>query len=222
MTLSEFNVALRGRVLKPGELLADGIVHLVGLIAAVVGVAVLLALTLWHGDAPEVTAVSIYSGALVAMLGCSAAYNLARSTRWCDLLKRFDHAAIFAMIAGTYTPFTTLRLEGAWADGLTAFIWSAAAIGIALRVWQPRHCEWCFVALYLVLGWVGLVAFEPLLTSVGATTFILLAIGGVLYSTGVIFHVWERLPFQRAVWHGFVVAAAGVHYAAVLVGVVIA
>jgi len=209
-----------GRALSRHEVLADGIVHFVGIIGAVAGVGVLLGIALLHGKVMEFTALSIYGGGLLAMLGCSAAYNLVPTERWRELLRRFDHAAIFAMIAGTYTPFTVLHLEGWWGGGLTALIWSAAVIGITLRLLWPDRCEPCFVALYLGLGWIGVVAIGPLLSSLGFWTVALIVIGGLLYSVGVIFHVWERLPFQRAVWHGFVVAAAGTHYAAVLLGVI--
>lgn len=200
--------------------MADGLVHLVGIVGAVAGVGVLLGIALLRGDAAEFTVLSIYGGGLLAMLGCSAAYNLTPTERWRDLLRRFDHAAIFAMIAGTYTPFTVLHLDGLWGAGLTAVIWSAAASGIALRLWWPNRCEPCFIALYLALGWIGVVAIGPLLSSLGFWTVALIVTGGLLYSAGVVFHVWERLPFQRAVWHSFVIAAAGTHYAAVLSGII--
>jgi hemolysin III len=209
-----------GRPLSRHEVLADGIVHFVGIVGAVAGVGALLGIALLRGEPAEFTALAIYGGTLLAMLGCSAAYNLVPTERWRELLRRFDHAAIFALIAGTYTPFTALHLEGLWASWLTATIWSAAAIGITLRLWWPYPCEPCFVVLYLALGWIGVVAIGPLASSLGLATVTLMIVGGLLYSTGVIFHAWERLPFQRAVWHGFVVAAAGVHYAAVLIGVI--
>ena len=150
------------------------------------------------------------------MLGCSAAYNLLRTSRRRDWLRRFDHAAIFAMIAGTYTPFTILGLQGGWSAGLTVVIWSVAAIGIALKLWQPRRIEAISVALYLGLGWIGLVALQPFVAALDTSTLSLLAAGGILYSVGVIFHLWRRLPYHNAIWHGFVVVAAGIHYLAVL------
>jgi hemolysin III len=198
------------------EYVADGLVHLIGLIAGLIGAAVLVGIALQRGQPAELGALVTYAVCLLAMLGCSAAYNLARSPRWREFLCRFDHAAIFAMIAGTYTPFTTLRMEGAWGIGLTTFIWGVAAIGMGLKLWRPRRFEPLFVGIYLALGWTALAVFDPLLAAVGPTTMALLAAGGILYSVGVIFHVWESLPFQRAVWHGFVLAAAVVHYVAVL------
>jgi hemolysin III len=204
------------RALSRREIAADGLVHLIGIVAGIGGGAALLAITLTHGDPFEFAVISIYAAALVAMFGCSAAYNLVRCERLREVFYRFDHAAIFALIAATYTPFTVLRLEGAWGNGLTMLLWTVAGIGIALKLSFPRRFEPFFVVLYLAMGWIGVVAFEPLIASLGPATLILLAAGGIFYTTGVIFHLWERLPFHRAVWHGFVVVAAGVHYAAVL------
>ena len=211
-----YETAIRRRVLSAREVMADGIVHLIGIIAAIVAAGALLGIAIKRHDPGELAVISIYAAALIAMLGFSAAYNFAASIRWREIFYRFDHAGIFAMIAATYTPFTVLRLDGAWGDGLTALVWTVAGIGIALKLGFPRRFEAFFIVLYLALGWIGMIAYEPLMASLGPATLILLATGGVLYTTGVIFHVWERLPFQRAVWHGFVVAAAGVHYAAVL------
>src|SRR5262249_39299262 len=154
----------------------------------------------------------IYAGSLIAMLAFSAAYNHLRASHYSDLLRRFDNAAIFILIAGTYTPFTTLRLQGAWAITLTVLVWLVAAVGVALRLIAPRSFDRFSVGFYLALGWIGLIGVKPFIASLQVSTFVLLAIGGVLYSVGVIFHVWERLRFQNAIWHGFVVVAAAIHY----------
>jgi len=196
------------------ELAADRAVHLLGLglgLPAAVGVVASAA----GGGWGELLPVALYAAGLLAMLGCSAAYHLRRASPRRDWLRRLDHAAIFAMIAGTYTPFT-LKLERAWATGLTAGIWTMAALGIAAKLWRPRALPSLSVALYLALGWIGLVALGPFTSTLAMTTLLLLAFGGVLYSAGVIFHLWQRLPYQNAIWHGFVLVAAGVHYSAVL------
>ena len=198
------------------ELLADGIVHALGLALGVAGAATLVALVVLDGNPALVAPLCVYAAGLVAMLGCSAAYNLLRSSRCRDWLRRFDHAAIFAMIAGTYTPFTTLGLDGGWSSGLTAVIWSVAAVGIALKLWQPRRIETISVALYLGLGWIGLIALGPFRAALATSTLSLLAAGGIVYSLGVVFHLWRGLPYHNAIWHGFVLVAAGIHYLAVL------
>lgn len=203
------------------ELMADNMVHVFGLVAGISAAATLLAIVAMRGRPLEISAVLIYAGGLLAMLGCSAAYNMARNSRWRGWLRRFDHAAIFAMIAGTYTPFTLLRLDAAWASGLMTTVWSVAGIGILGKLVKPAWIERLSIPLYLALGWIVLVAIEPLRAALGPVTLALLAAGGALYTIGVLFHVWERLPFQNAVWHSFVLAAAGTHYAAVITGVIL-
>jgi hemolysin III len=204
------------RELLAREVLADGVVHALGLALGFAGAIALVGLTLFSGNPLLAAPLLIYAAGLVAMLGCSAAYNLLRSSRRRDWLRRFDHAAIFAMIAGTYTPFTILGLQGGWSSGLTVAIWAVAAIGIALKLWQPRRIEAISVALYLGLGWIGLIALHPFTAAFDTATLALLATGGILYSVGVVFHLWRRLPFHNAIWHGFVLIAAGLHYFAVL------
>jgi hemolysin III len=203
------------RDLLTRELAADGVVHALGLAFGVAGAVTLVVLSVLDGHPVLLTPLFVYAAGLVAMLGCSAAYNLRRSSPRRDLLRRLDHAAIFAMIAGTYTPFTTL-LSGAWSAVLTASIWSVAAIGMAMKLCRPRHIERVSIALYLALGWIGLVAVGPFLASLDTATLVLLAGGGLLYTVGVAFHVWKTLPYHNAIWHGFVLAGAIVHYVAVV------
>ena len=204
------------RDLLARELLADAVVHALGLALGCVGTAALIVLAVVAGSLTVLLSLMVYSAGLLGMLGCSAAYNLLRASRRRDWLRRFDHAAIFVMIAGTYTPITTLGLEGAWSVGLTLVIWSIAITGIALKLWQPRRIEAVSVVLYLALGWIGLVALDPLLSSLSGSTLGLVAAGGFLYSIGVVFHLWRTLPYHNAIWHGFVLAAAVLHYMAVL------
>jgi hemolysin III len=154
------------------------------------------------------------------MFACSIIYNMAKPHRR-PLLRRLDHAAIFLMIAGSYTPFTTQSLTGAWAWGMTAAVWTLALAGAAGKLFLPGLGRGFWVALYLALGWSAVVALKPLLASVSAVALILLAIGGAIYSLGVIFYLRRSLPYRRAIWHGFVLTAAATQYAAVLTGVVL-
>lgn len=203
------------RTASARELTADAVVHALGVglgIPAAVAVVIVAALA---GTAGQVAPAVVYAAGLVAMVGCSAAYNMLRTHRRRDWLQRFDHAAIFAMIAGTYTPFT-VQLERDWAIGLTVAVWTIAALGILLKLWRPRRIGALSVIFYLALGWIGLLALGPFLDRLAAATLVLLGIGGAIYSAGVLFHLWHRLPYQNAIWHGFVLVAAGVHYAAVM------
>jgi hemolysin III len=197
------------------DLIADRVVHVVGIGLGVVGTIALLVVTAIDGGPDDLAPILVYAFGLLAMLGCSAAYNVFRTSGLSDWLRRFDHAAIFAMIAGTYTPFTT-RLASGWATGLTAVIWAIAAMGIALKLWQPRRIETISIVLYLALGWIGLAAVGPFLAALDGRTLALLALGGIVYTAGVVFHLWQRLPYQNAIWHGFVLVAASIHYVAVI------
>jgi hemolysin III len=133
-----------------------------------------------------------------------------------EWLRRFDHAAIFLMIAGTYTPFVLIEMNTPWGLSLLAVVWAIAAVGIVLQLFAPRYLGGLSVALYLIQGWAVLAALEPLMTALPGRVLTLLMAGGVLYTVGVVFHLWERLPYQNAIWHGFVLTAATCHFAAVI------
>jgi hemolysin III len=197
------------------EFTADLVIHVLGLgLGAVAAVTLLVLAAVRGGLAPA----AVYVAGLAAMLGCSAAYHLRRASRWRPWLRRLDHAAIFVMIAGSYTPFT-VHLAGAWSWAMTAAVWALAAAGVAAKLAAPRYVEKLSVALYLGLGWIGVVALDELLVALGPSIVILIGAGGLVYSLGVVFHLWRSLPFHNAIWHGFVLAAASVHYAAVLMTV---
>ncbi len=205
----------------PAAKCADLVVHVVGLTLALVGGIVLLALAVRAGSISAVVGVSIYAAGVIAMLAFSTAYNFAKPQHR-PLLRRLDHAGIFLMIAGSYTPFTVHNLTGGWAWGMTAAVWAIAGIGAVVKLTAPHLNRKLSVALYLALGWLVIVALKPMIASVAWYALLLLLAGGVLYSTGVVFYVNKRLKFARAIWHGHVVAAAATHWAAVLLGVVLA
>jgi hemolysin III len=201
----------------PGAKCADLVVHLAGLACALLGGGILLGL----GDLSQVAAVSVYTVGLITMLSLSTAYNFAKA-RWRPLLRRFDHAGIFIMIAASYTPFTTQNLTGWWAIGMTTAVWTVATVGVLAKLFLPGLDKRFWVGLYLALGWLVLVAIKPMFNGMSWVALLLLAIGGLVYSTGTIFYLMRRLKFRRAIWHGHVIGGAGLHYAAVLVGVVLA
>lgn len=209
------------RAIRPAERLADNIVHIVGVAAGVVASVVLATLSLRATGARVATGVSLYAGGLMAMLWCSALYNMAPVGAFKRVLRRLDHAAIFVMIAGTYTPFSLELIGGAWGAGLLSFVWTAAALGVALKLLLPDRFERLSIVVYLLMGWSVLVALDPLLARISVPGLVLLGVGGILYSLGVVFHVWSRLPYQNAIWHGFVLAAASCHYAAILHDIVL-
>ncbi|HLZ75291.1 PAQR family membrane homeostasis protein TrhA [Phenylobacterium sp.] len=199
---------------------ADLVVHIVGLTLALIGGIVLLAFAVRAGSISAVVGVSIYGAGLLAMLAFSTAYNFAKA-HYRPRLRNLDHAGIFLMIAGSYTPFTIHNLEGGWAWGMTIAVWSIAGLGVAMKLTLPKMDRRLSLALYLALGWLVVVALKPMIDHVYWVALLLLLAGGVLYSTGVIFYVNKRLKFARAIWHGHVVAAAAAHWTAVLLGVVL-
>lgn len=204
------------------EWLADGLVHGIGIIAAAIGGIVLLVLSFTaHGGGGLALATALYDLCLLAMLGCSAAYNLTRASPARPFLRRLDEAAIFLMIAGSYTPFTTQRFTGAWAPAMTAAVWSLALAGVAGKLVFTKVPDWLWTLAYVAFGWVALIAIRPLIGGVPLSALVMLVIGGLVYTTGtLVFH--SQLPYRRAIWHGFVVVAAGVHFAAICTGVVLA
>jgi hemolysin III len=204
------------------ELRADQIVHWIGISAGPVAVCLLIGVLVRQHETGRLLPALIYGFGLLAMLGCSAAYNLARASPRRELLRRLDHAAIFLMIAGTYTPFMTSLTDVERGRGLLTIIWCVALAGVAMKLVFPRGLERISIPLYLMLGWAIMIALQPLVASMTAGTVVLLAVGGALYTTGVVFHLWESLPFHNAVWHGLVVVAAACHYCAVLYGVALA
>ncbi|OWV74843.1 DNA-binding protein [Rhizobium sp. R339] len=197
------------------ELIADGIVHGVGLVLALIGAtALIFYATVWSSQG-ALAAAWIYSVGLVLTLAISFSYNAwpVSRTKW--YLRRLDHSAIFILIAATYTPF----LERGADDPLLMFmlvaIWLFAAAGIFVKCVFPGRYDRLAILLYLAMGWSGVLVAEPVASRIPFASMLLIVIGGLIYSLGVVFHVWEKLRFQNAIWHGFVVTAAAVHYSAV-------
>ncbi|MEO5806746.1 hemolysin III family protein [Devosia sp.] len=199
-----------------GELIADGVVHIIGLVLAITIGSVLLVYALTNTAPHEFPALVLYVGTLVAVLSVSLAYNLWPVSPVKMVLARFDQAAIFLFIAGTYTPF--LAVLGGTTAGtlLTTFVWGASLVGIALKLIVPERFGRLAIALYLAIGWSGVFVFKSLATNLPPLTMWLMLAGGIVYSLGIVFHLWEKLKFQNALWHVFVVAGASLHLWAIL------
>lgn len=195
---------------------ADAAVHAAALLAVPAGCMLLALRTPLPSDTRLAVALGLYMAGLVATFALSAAYNLAPAGPRRALLRRADHAAIFIMIAGTYTPISVLAIGGPLATALLAFVWTGALLGAAMKLLAPGRFERGSIAAYLVLGWVGVVALVPLSRSLSAGQLGLLAAGGLLYSLGVLVHLASHLRFNVAIWHAFVLAAAACHYGLVL------
>jgi hemolysin III len=198
------------------ELIADGMVHAIGVSVGLAGAIALIALAANSAHTAEVPSVVIYTIGLLSMLGFSAAYNIWPISRTKWVLRRFDHSAIYVMIAGTYTPFIGQMKIGLVSASLLTCVWLTAILGVALKLLMPGRFEQVAIVLYLLLGWSGALVYEPLKAALPSVSLWLLAGGGVLYSAGVVFHVWRSLRFHNAIWHAFVLVAACCHYLAVL------
>jgi len=197
------------------ELWADGVIHVLGIVLGLVAVTGLIIAVLPNPSPSDLISVLIYGVAMMAVLAVSAVYNMwpISPVKW--WLRRFDHAAIFVLIAGTYTPFLTRMGGDPIPQVLMAVVWAASLVGIILKLALPGRFDRLSIALYLLIGWSGIFIWDHILMLPNMTLW-LLGAGALLYTAGVLFHVWDSLRFQNAIWHGFVLAATACHYGAVL------
>ncbi len=205
-----------GRRYEFGELVADSIVNGAGIVLSLIGAtALIFYASVWssHG---ELAAAWIYGIGLVLCLSISFTYNIWPYSRTKWLLRRFDHSAIFILIAATYTPFLERGADDPLIRFMLVAIWVSAIAGVLLKCLFPGRYDRLAILLYLAMGWSGVMVMEPVSSYLPPVTVWLIVIGGMIYSLGVIFHVWEKLKYQNAIWHGFVLAAAAVHYGAVM------
>jgi hemolysin III len=198
------------------ELIADGIVHGIGVIGGLIAATVLIVLTAVYTSAFEVAVVSVYVAGLLAMLVFSASYNLWPVSRVKWVLRRFDHSAIYVLIAATYTPFIMQLKDSVFALALLAGVWCVAIIGVVIKLVWPGRFDPLSVGLYLAMGWSGIMLYDTGLRVLPSMALWFVAAGGMLYTFGVIFHSWRRLRFQNAIWHCFVLLGAACHYTAVM------
>lgn len=200
-----------------GEEIANSVSHGFGLLAAVVATPILIVATARHGSAVNVVGASIFSAAMVLLYFASTLYHALPGKRAKAILRRFDHGAIYLLIAGTYTPFTLGVLSGVWGALLFGLVWSLAAVGVALKAFDRLSRPFLSTGLYLVMGWLVVIAIGPLVERVATMGIVLLAAGGLAYTAGVFFFATDsRLRYGHLVWHLFVVAGTTCHFFAVL------
>lgn len=192
------------------------LLHGIGLMLAIGGAVVLIVFASLHGNAWHIVTFSIYGATLVLFYSASTLYHGVVRPRPKRVLQALDHAGIFLLIAGTYTPFTLVSLHGGWGWSLFGVVWGLAVAGIALKIWFTGRFDLLSTLLYLGMGWLVLIAIVPLWRALPPAGFFWLVAGGVVYSAGTLFYLWERLPFSHAIWHGFVLAGGACHYIAVL------
>jgi len=202
------------------EEVASSVIHAVGLILSIAGLAVLVAFATLHGGTRAIAASSVFGATLIMLYATSTLYHSVPGDAAKRVLRTLDHIAIFLLIAGTYTPFTLLALPGAWGWSLFGTIWTLAILGSAAELGMLKRYRKAAVIMYVAMGWLVVVAIEPLYTHVQTGGLVLLAAGGASYMIGVPFYVSRKIPFNHAIWHFFVLGGSVLHYLAVLLYVI--
>ncbi|MCB9008142.1 MAG: hemolysin III family protein [Ardenticatenaceae bacterium] len=199
-----------------GEEIANSVTHGIGAGLSVAGLTLLVALAAIYGDVWRVVSFSIYGSSLVLLYLASTLYHSIQHPKVKRILRIFDHSAIYLLIAGTYTPFTLVSMRGPWGWTLFGVVWGLALLGIAFKtVFIGRYEKWA-TAAYVLMGWLVVIAFKEMLVTVPPGGIVWLVIGGVVYTLGVLFYAWEKLPYNHAIWHLFVLGGSICHFFAIL------
>ena len=199
----------------PGERL-NGLTHLGGALLALGGAVALIVLGSLKGDPWRIVSFAIYGATLVFLYLASTLYHSTRG-RAKSVFRKLDHAAIYLLIAGTYTPFTLVTLNGPWGWSLFGTVWGLAALGILQELWIAKGARWLSLCIYLLMGWVALVAVVPLIRALSWSGFAWVAAGGLVYTAGIVFYLFdERFRHFHGIWHLFVVGGSAIHYAAIV------
>ncbi|MCL6416630.1 hemolysin III family protein [Aestuariirhabdus sp. Z084] len=203
-----------------GEEIANAISHGLGAAAAIVGLTLLMVEATGVLDVLSVTGLALYGGSLVLLFLCSTLYHAFTHHKTKAVFKVLDHCAIYLLIAGTYTPFMMITLDGDLATGMLIAVWSLAAVGIIFKALFIHRFEIVSVLTYLGMGWLSLLVIYELAEQLELGGFLLLLIGGLVYSLGVIFYVGKRIPYNHAIWHLFVLGGAVCHFLAIFIYVI--
>lgn len=200
-----------------GEELAHSLTHGLGALLAIIGLCVLVARSVLYGGTRELVAGSIFGAALILMYAASTLFHAIPLARPKHIFRVIDHCLIYVLIAGTYTPFTLIALEGSpWGMRLFAFTWGLAAVGILFKIFTTGRFEWLSLAVYLAMGWCGVVAGGEIMAAVAEPGLWLLLAGGLSYTVGTVFYASTKLRYHHAIWHVFVLAGSVFHFFCVL------
>jgi hemolysin III len=208
------------------EEIANSVTHGIGAVLAIAGLGVLCAFAALRGDAWHIVSCAIYAGTLILCFGASALYHSAIDPRAKQILRTVDHSSIFLLIAGSYTPFTLVTLRdsafslGSWGWWLFGIIWGLAVMGLLIQFTPLKKYRALSITMSALMGWVVVAATKPLLETLAPGGLILLLLGGLCYTGGIVFYLWRSLPYHHAIWHVFVLAGAILHYFAVLLYVI--
>jgi len=214
----------RSRIIYPvsmqrfsfAEEIAHAITHGIGLLLSIAALVILVVFASLRGDAWHVVSASIFGTTLILLYAASTAYHALPSSRAKGVMRLVDHAAIYLLIAGTYTPFMLVNLRGGWGWSLFGVVWGLAALGVVFETVAKQRFRILSLVLYVGLGWLAAIAVKPLLNTVDTGGLILMALGGLAYTGGIIFYRWRALPYHHAVWHVFVLVGSACHFFAIL------
>ncbi len=198
----------------------NAVTHGAGAALGAGGLAVLVVLAALRGDAWHVASCAIYGATLVLLFTSSTLYHSFRAPRVKHVFRVIDHASIYLLIAGTYTPFLLVSLRGSWGWSLFAVVWGLALAGIAFQIFFVDRFRLAQTLIYLGMGWLAVVATRPLLARVPAGGLVWLLAGGLFYTLGAVFYLWKKLPYHHGIWHLFVLAGSVCHYFAILLYVI--
>ena len=204
------------RRLSVGEEIANSVTHGVAALAATAALPILVVAAIGRRDPWLVAGAAIFGATLVMLYVASTLYHALPHSRAKRVFRVLDHSAIYLLIAGTYTPFALGALRGPWGWTLFGTVWGLAALGIVAKATLGFRYPRLSATVYVVMGWLAILAFRPLLTHIGVAGMIWLGAGGLCYTAGVIFFAWERLRYGHMVWHLFVAAGSVCHFFAVL------
>jgi hemolysin III len=199
-----------------GEELLNSLTHGVGLALSVAGAVVLLVLAALRGGPLHITTCAVYGGTLITLYSASTLYHSFRAPRVRKVFQVIDHCSIYLLIAGTYTPFTLVKLQGAWGWSLFAAVWAIAVLGIVFKAFFTGRMTALSTAAYIAMGWMAVLAIKPMLALIPTGGILWIAAGGVAYTLGVVFFACNRIPYNHAIWHLFVIAGSVCHYVAVM------
>jgi hemolysin III len=204
----------------PIEEALNSLTHGVGAVLSIAGLGILVTLASLHGGPRHVVTVSIYGCAMLLLYLASTCYHACRHPRARHWLRVADHIAIYCLIAGTYTPFLLVSVRGAWGWSLFGVLWGLTLVGAVLKLFFVHRFDLASTLIYLAMGWIGVIGARPLMHHLphGALQFIVA--GGLAYTVGVVFYLWENLPFNHAIWHLFVMAGSACHFFGILYYVV--
>jgi hemolysin III len=199
-----------------GEEIANSVTHGVGVALAIAGMIVLISLAVIYGDIWEVVSFSVYGASLLILYSASTLYHTVQHPPVKRILRTMDHASIYILIAGTYTPFLMIATSGKIRLTLLVIVWLMAALGVVWKIFFLGRFEVITTIMYIVMGWMGVLAYGEMLVNVPRLSVLMLFAGGIIYTTGVIFYAWEAMPYNHAVWHVFVLGGSICHFVAVI------